>query len=313
MRSLPFILALTACGGAGGGPTGPVGTRLGPALGAMLAGADHVQAPWRCAAADLPEIPAATLTIGARTWQLGGHALRVGGDGPLSIGVIADAGGAAPSTLAALGRLQVRLDVDLVIVLGGMGATRAELEATLGAIGASGRPIVVLPGDLEQVRDHVATLAALQQRGIHVLDGRLVRWIELPGATIGTLPGAVDPARLVGGAGGCTLASPDVEAVVAELATRPGLRIVASAEAPRHDQRGDLAFSPALGRLDVQLFGADDVVSPRRDGKRDGRAIPLAPGTSDATTRLSARRAPSAGILTVRADTWTWTPVIDSP
>ncbi|MBA3538551.1 MAG: hypothetical protein H0T79_02880, partial [Deltaproteobacteria bacterium] len=130
MRAV-VLASLIACGGGGGPTAGPVGKRLGPALAAALTAADQERLPWRCAAADLPGLLDETLTIGKRKWKLSGHALATDLK-DLEIGVIADAGGAAPATLASLGRQRGALDkVDLVIVLGGMGATQAKLEATL--------------------------------------------------------------------------------------------------------------------------------------------------------------------------------------
>ena len=65
-----------------------------------------------------------TLALGGHTWRLSGHALTRDGApaADIAIGVIGDAGGAAPATLAAIGRLRGKLDaakVDVVVVLGG--------------------------------------------------------------------------------------------------------------------------------------------------------------------------------------------------
>ena len=81
--------------------------------------------------------------------------------------------------------------VDLIVTLGGMGRTQADLEATLGTLAERATwPVVALPGDLEAMtRTRSAAIAELRKRGATVLDGRLVRWIELPGATVGTVPG----------------------------------------------------------------------------------------------------------------------------
>ena len=89
---------------------------------AALGAADQARTPWRCAALDTP--PLADEAVGG--WKLAGRTMSRDADA-LTIGVVADAAGAAPRTIAALGRLRARFDEaapDLVLALGGMGATR---------------------------------------------------------------------------------------------------------------------------------------------------------------------------------------------
>jgi hypothetical protein len=60
-------------------------------------------------------------------------------------------------------------------------------------------------------------------------------------------------------------------------------------------------------RLAVALHGpSGPSPSPSTRGERDGKAIALSPGTSDATTRLPPQRAASAGVLVIRGTTWSW-------
>jgi len=153
-------------------------------------------------------------------------------------------------------------------------------------------------------------VAALRKRGDSVVDGRLARWIELPGATIATIPGAGAQARLVAGADGCGYGKRDVDQLLTELGAKPGLRIAASAEAPREGDAGEMAIA-ATG-IEVALHGPTaPAPSPARDGGRDGKAIALSPGTSDATTRLPEPHRPSAGVLTIKGKTWSWKPLLD--
>jgi hypothetical protein len=317
-RVKTFALVLLAACGSSSTNT-PVGTRVAPVLEAALTAADEAKAPWRCAAADVPALPDETIKLG-HTWKLGGHALTLDGTGTVTIGVIADAGGAAPTTLAALGRLRGKLgDVDLLVSLGGMGASQAEIEATLGALAERAKfPVVALAGDLEPAPDHTAAIAALRKRGLAVIDARAVRTIALPGATIATVPGAGSLARLAAGADGCGYRSEDVSAILTDLAARPGLRILVSSEAPRDaaagDPAGELALVPGAGQaIDVRVHGpVEPDATPARGGARDGAGVALSPGTSDATTRLPGpRHAPSAGILTVAGATWRWQPLVD--
>jgi hypothetical protein len=177
-------------------------------------------------------------------------------------------------------------------------------------------PVIALPGDLESIPAETAALAALAARGIPVLDGRLVRWIELPDVTIGTVAGS---AQLVAGADGCSWHPADVRALYAELAARPGLRIAALAEAPREvvdgSPEGDAALGPEpTTAIDLILHGpSHPAPSPTRVGGRDGARVALSPGTADASPRLPTSPVPSAGVLVIRGASWSWTPVLDQP
>ncbi len=309
-RALLVIFA--ACGG--GSSAVPTGERIGPALSAAMAGSEKEKAPWRCAAQDGPTLVDETLG----DWKATGHTLTRGGKGALTIAVIADAGGAAPPTIAALGRLKPRLgDADLVLALGGMGTTQAELEATLGAI-AGKAPIVALPGDLEDAGALVKAAAALRAKGKTVVDGRLAQRIELPGATIATVPGASAAGRLVAGGDGCAYAAADATRAMGDLTARQGLRILATAEAPRGtvggEAVGELAITPGAGvEVDVVLHGpADSAVTATRTGARDAKAVALTPGSADATPRLpGGLSSPSAGLFVIDGARWSWKPVVD--
>jgi hypothetical protein len=178
--------------------------------------------------------------------------------------------------------------------------------------------VVAVPGDLEPVSAEVAAVAALRARGVLVLDGRGVRTIEGPGATIGVIPGAGSEARLVAGADGCAWTADDVSALYRELAALPGLRIAASAEAPRElaggEPTGELALVPADAQpIDLLLHGPTrPAPTPERHGGRDGAHVGLSPGTADATTRLPQTPDPAGGLLVIRAGAWTWRPLVDS-
>ena len=285
---------------------------LGKALTALLAAADGARAPWRCAALDAPALPAENVKVDGRTWAVGEHSVKLLETRPeLVIGVVGDAGGSAPGTLAALARLRTKLaGADLVVTLGGMGTTRAELEATLGTLADHAPwPVVALPGDLEAEPAQIAALATLRGKGDVVLDGRQARWILLDGATLATLPGAGAAERLVAGPDGCSWRAGDVAAVYGELAGKPGIRIALASEAPRAGGTGELPLVPAAA-VDVVVHGAAPL-TPARQGARDGRKADLSPGTADASPRLPETRAPSAGLLVIRGNGWTWRPLVD--
>jgi len=93
--------------------------------------------------------------------------------------------------------------------------------------------------------------------------------------------------------------------------------VLASAEAPRlpgNEATGQRALAPVAGKpFDIHVHGptAPDA-TPARTGGRDGSAVPLSPGTADATTRLPGpKHAPSAGLLAISGGTWKWRPVSD--
>jgi hypothetical protein len=289
------------------------GAAIDRALVAALTAADHLRAPWRCAALDTPALPAEQLGH----WRLAEHTLgRDGEADELVIGVVADAAGSEAPTIATLARLRGKLDEakpDLVLALGGMGATRAELEATLGTLSSHASfPVVALAGDLEPAAAHAAAIAALRARGDTVIDARLARWIELPGATIATVPGAGAAARLAAGDDGCGWRASELDRVFAELSARKGVRVVASAEAPRDNEpSGELALvTSAAQPIDIHLHGPTrPAPTPARTGGRDGRAVSLSPGTADPTTRLPDAHVASAGVLTIRGAAWTWRPI----
>ena len=120
------ILALACASACGSKKKATSASPAGKVLAALLHAADGARVPWRCAALDAPALPAEDLTLGPATWRVDGHSLkRTDPDDELVIGVVADAAGAAPRTIAALGRMRAALEaakVDLVITLGGMGS-----------------------------------------------------------------------------------------------------------------------------------------------------------------------------------------------
>lgn len=319
-RAVAGALVLAACGG--GSNAAPAGAQIGPALSAALAAADQARAPWRCAAPDGPTAPDETIEIGTQSWKLAGHTLsRTSKASDIVIAAVADAGGSAPSTLAALGRLRAKLArADLVLVLGGMGTTQEELEATLGILGDKASfAIVAIPGDLEAMPALAAASKALRARGVLVLDGRIVQHIEAPGISIATIAGAAARGRLVAGDDGCSYRVADAAAALVALTAQPGIRIVASADAPRSvragEATGDLAVTVGAGHeIDVALHGpVGPGASRARSGTRDGDAVQLTPGVVDATPRLPGpATAPTAGLLTVSGDGWSWKPVADA-
>ncbi len=284
---------------------------MGNALTAMLNTADNSRAPWRCSG--LREHSAdATLGDG---WRIVEGRLRYSGTDRLVIGVVADAGGSDPKTIATLGRIRQALEaegVNLVLTLGGMGSTRAELTATLGAL-ASPRPTVALPGDLESMPALHAAIADLRARGRSIVDGRGIEAIESPSALLGIIPGVGSEYRSTAGKDGCTWTASDVSDSFREWSRFPGLRIAVSAEAPRETIDGEITGEVALmpdQAIDILLHGpAQAGPSPAAQGGRDGARVSLSPGTADATPRLPPIRGSAAGLLAIDGHKWSWRPI----
>jgi len=314
----PLLALCAACGSKSHEPRTPP---LASVLAAMLDGADRASTPWRCAAVDTPALLPEELKAGDHAWNVASATLTRSDEGGSEIGVIADAAGSDPRTIAALGRLRAAFDdakVDLVISLGGMGTTAAELEATLGTFADRAPwPLVALAGDLESESAQVAALKTLRTRGDIVLDARQVRTIKLPGATIFTVPGAGAAERLASPTEGCAWTAADVAATYAASTAQPGVRIVATAEAPRTtvdgEASGELALAPSKAQpVELVLHGpVEPAPTAARSGGRDGAGILLSPGTADATPRLPAAHRPSAGVLTLRQGAWAWRPIVE--
>jgi hypothetical protein len=292
-------------------------------LGSLLVAVDDERAPWRCLTDDLPALEHDAFAIGKRKWQTDGHALRLeAGDATkLTIGVIADATASTPATLAALGRLRKRFDdraADLVVVLGGMAATRPALEAILRVLGERASfAIVALPGDLEDVGALAQAIANLRRRGVRVVDGRLAQTVELPAATIATIAGAGANERLAATTTGCLWQPADVARTFNQLQARPGLRIAASSEAPRErfegEPTGERVLVPPAGSVDIHLHGpTHPAPSSARTGHRDGTAVALSPGSADAEPSPDGVRTASAGVLLLDGNAWSWQPLTDS-
>ncbi|HUS27119.1 MAG TPA: hypothetical protein VMZ53_01370 [Kofleriaceae bacterium] len=319
--ALSLIAALAACGH---NDKSPAPKKSGTILTALFKAADAEKSPWRCAALDTPVVPDEDLG----GWKAHAHSLTREGN-ELTIGVIADAGGDAGKTLAALGRLRGQLDdakPDLVISLGGMGSDASQIAATLGTISDHAEwPLVALPGDLESAAAQSEAIETLRKRGARVLDGRLVRFIEAGGATLATIPGASARDRLVAGDDGCGWTADDIAKLVGELTTRKGLRVLVTAEAPRAmtgvskrgaagEATGELALVAAQP-VDLAVHAPSGPVSApsaAQSGTRDGAKVALTPGTADATTRLPDAHVASAGVLAIRGDRWSWKPLVDS-
>ena len=243
---------------------------------------------------------------------------------PLVVGVVADARGATPATLDNLEAARVAFRearVDLVLTLGGMGATGEELAAVYGALAeGSEAPVVAIPGDREPLFAHREAIASLGARH-PVVDGSAIRAIVAGDTTIATFPGIGEVSQIVAGSEGCYYESGDADMLATWLQRRAGTKVWAGYAPPR--QRGSTASDlvggvhigdPSLGRAmraseaTLALHGLVNEASlGEPSGERildeDAGPIALAPGPVEAMPVLGRRRGASFGAaLIVRVD-----------
>ena len=167
-----------------------------------------VSSPWRCSAPDGPPLPEED-RVGDHAWSRPAY-LALGGKGESSIGTIADAGGSAPATLAALGRLRRSSSEARPRARarrhGRRPTSSRDPRRTRRSSGhrcrATRRP---------RVRERARRAAIKTLRGKRrrrVRRPQLAHRIELPGVTIATIPGAARASRLVAGGDGCGYRQP---------------------------------------------------------------------------------------------------------
>ncbi|MEZ4362004.1 MAG: hypothetical protein R3B48_17570 [Kofleriaceae bacterium] len=295
-------------------PGAGLGAAVAGAVRQGLAEATAVVSPWPCA-----ELEQEVTAAAPPGWELRDGALRPSHrSSKRTVAFVGDAGGAAESTLARL-RLAARAfaerEVSAVFSLGGLGEDAAAIEATLRALTSGPAYVVVaLPGDLEPLPAHRQAIAALARDGLPVLDGSAVRWIELEGATIGTLPGVPSRDRLPAADEGCAFDAAALAATAAELGRRPGVKILATWTAPRVGSAvtpaGDRELAQALAdnHIDVAVFGErTETSTPAGEASRGARA--LSAGLLDGEPRAPSAGTPprpSARLLELSGATPTW-------
>lgn len=254
---------------------GAVAAGLATALASASNAALKLPEAHRCArlghrAGEAGSAPQRVWTVGERTWRIDGHRLRrdpanpgsTSADARLTIGVIADARGATRH-LEAIRSEFVRLDVDLVLSLGGLGRDRDDIAEILGALTAPETWLVVaLPGDRESVSGHRAAVAGLRERG--VVDGSRIRLVTAGAISLATLPGAPHIERLVAGPDGCLHDRDDARHIADALAEEPGIRLFASHVPPR--QRSSTASDMTTAGIAIGEPWLTDII--RKSGAR---------------------------------------------
>jgi hypothetical protein len=239
------------------------GAALAAGLEAAIEGAAEITAPHRCARLAEPDEPllsAETRTrLEARKMSLEGRTLRLGANGKrksgLVLGVVADSRGADSALVAEQAkRIRRQLEkssVRVLLSLGGMGETRAQIVAALAPL-ASGAPwpVIALPGDRESLEEHRAAIAELNRDpDAVVLDGSEIRFVSTGAVVLGTLPGAAHASRLVAGAEGCQYTAADADALAEALLEHEQTRVWATHAPPR--QAGPNASDLAPGGVHI--------------------------------------------------------------
>ena len=274
--------------------TTSVAPQMAQALADGVAGAvtaaRALAAPYRCAQPSrtalptLPPIPARLGQRAHRTLTLAGDTLRLlprghehAHDHTLVLGVVADARGVTPTTLGQLAQIRTAFaqdGVELVVSLGGMGRTKDEISAVLGALAHEGDPWVLwaMPGDRESVAAHRAAVATLLAADRPVFDASRVRMVEADGAVLAAFPGVEQPDELVAGVDGCVHNAADAAALAARLSAAHGVRVWAGYAPPRGQSPSDddvalggvhvgeqtLTAALAAARADLVLHGMVD-------------------------------------------------------
>lgn len=256
-----WLVLVAACGSSE--PPDTASTEVGRAVAAGLVAAVEraapIAEPFRCAelAAGAPSSVTEIGKRAGRALALDGDRLRIGpaeeGGRTLVVGVVADARGATAATLAQLGRVRAEFErekVELVVSLGGMGTSEAELGEVLGALGRDASWVVwAIPGEREAIPAHRAAVASLAAAGYPVFDAARIRLVEVDGSVLASFPGAEEPGRLLAGAEGCVHRADDAAALAVRLAKQKGVRVWAGHSAPR--QSGPEADDVALGGVHV--------------------------------------------------------------
>lgn len=318
--------ALVAGCGRRDAPSDSDGRALGAALLRGLAAAAERREPWPCASPEAEEAEEASETAPApvaepERWRAGPGTLTLAAvPTELSLGFIADAGGAGQPTLAGLRRAAALLaasKVTAVLSLGGLAADEAGIEAALRVLVSDHYLLVASPGDLEPVPAHRAAVARLARAGARIVDGSRTRWLELGIATVATLPGARHLGQLSAGPDGCGFDDGALEQTATRLGKAPGLRVLAAWAAPRPDgataARGDLRMRQILEQHHVELAVVGEPTGWPQNISGSGSAkAPLHvafTGFSDGEPRMPADGAlpsPSALLLQVTPPGWSW-------
>lgn len=302
-------------------------------------GAEGPERPYRCARVGAPPLTvgpeeSASADAGAEPVSVAGASVSRSGyrakltrapaessNRPLILGVVADARGVIQHLPTIRDQFE-RRGVTLVVSLGGMGRTRAQIEAALSALTGPWF-LLASPGDWESLADHRAAVRALAPRG--VLDGTAVRVLGVDGHTLATWPGAPSAGRTVAGEDGCAFIERDTERLPELFSDASGVRLLASHTPPRQAgpgatdntragvNIGDRALARASARAGVAVLIHGLLARERKPPEApiptsSSNPVILAAGAADGIIDLTTvgKWPPLAAVITIEAGSVTW-------
>ncbi|HWV38353.1 MAG TPA: hypothetical protein VN033_07730 [Vulgatibacter sp.] len=139
--------------------------------------------------------------IAGRKFERNGYRLRLLGDAPeggaeVKLGVLAGLNEASAENLFNIGRyLSFFKDngAEMIVVAGDSGEDRAAIEGVLEPLAKSGLPVLAIAGNRERTTDFTDAVNALAKTYPNLINGNRVRYVDLHGADLITLPGYHDP------------------------------------------------------------------------------------------------------------------------
>jgi len=162
-----------------------------------------------------------TVTIAGRTFEKNGYRLKLVGDAApgaeVKLGVLASLNEATAENLFNVGRYLTFFKdngAEMIVVAGDSGESRADIEAVLEPVAKTGLPVLVIAGNRERTTDYTDAVNALAKTYPNLINGNRVRYVDLHGADLVTLPGYHDPVYIHQEKGqGCQYFRKDASAV----------------------------------------------------------------------------------------------------
>ena len=206
---------------------------------------------------------------------------RLGRDGRIRLGAMADTNGTAPATMANLARLGgvfAEEHVDAVLALGDLGRSEDEIGAVLTALAARAHaPVLALAGEREPEGAFHAAVKKAQAAGADVVDLVDTRLVEAGAVDLVAVPGYPFSDK------GCHYEAADLDGAARLVAGRARPRIVAAHTPPKGHGAG--AIDWALGDVnagDAAMAALIDELKPaaalfahvdEAGGRRSGESI----------------------------------------
>ncbi len=136
-----------------------------------------------------------------------------GASAHVTVGVLGATKDAYEDTLANLDHFLAAFDaagVDVIVLAGDIGYTPEDIAVVLDRVARAGRLTLAIAGNAEPVRGFHMAVGQVAKRHPNVIDGNLVRLVELGPASLVTMPGYYEP-RFIASDDGCHYERDDVE------------------------------------------------------------------------------------------------------